>query len=101
MESNPDLANIEDAAKLLTFIDSQEIEELDPCKEDGNYHINTEKDLPMDVSIKQTQRSTEDLQSNEMIKIKLLVKGEDQDLEGAIRVELTSEDDIFFHYVCE
>lgn len=36
-----------------------------------------------------------------MIKIKLLVKGEDYDLEGAIRVELTSEDDVFFHYVCE
>ena len=36
-----------------------------------------------------------------MIKIKLLVKGEDQDLEGSIRVELTSEDDIFFHYICE
>lgn len=53
MDSQPDLANIEEAAKLLTFIDSQEIEELDPCKEDG-HHINTEKDLPMYVYIKQT-----------------------------------------------
>ena len=53
MDSNPDLASVIDAAKLLTFIDSQEIEELDPCKEEG-HHINTEKDLPMYVMVKST-----------------------------------------------
>jgi hypothetical protein len=38
--------------------------------------------------------------SNEILHIKVLVKGDDQDPQ-AVRVELTSEDDIFFHYVCE
>ena len=53
MESNPDLPNVNEAAKLLTFIDNQEIVLLDPCKEDGNYEISLEKDLPMYVMIKQ------------------------------------------------
>ena len=51
MDSNPDLPNVNEAAKLLTFIDSAEIEELDPFKEEG-YHVNTEKDLPMYVTMK-------------------------------------------------
>jgi hypothetical protein len=38
--------------------------------------------------------------SNEVLRIRVLVKGDDQDPQ-AVRVDLTSEDDIFFHYVCE
>ena len=38
--------------------------------------------------------------SNEILHVKVLVKGDDQDPQ-AVRIELTSEDDIFFHYICE
>ena len=41
-----------------------------------------------------------DSASNEILHVKVLVKGDDQDPQ-AVRVELTSEDDIFFHFICE
>ena len=33
----------------------------------------------------------------------MLIRGDEEDPEniGSIKLELTSEDDIFFHYVCE
>ena len=51
MNSQSEVSNTNEAAKLLTFIDTQGFDELDPCKEDG-HHINTEKELPMYVTIK-------------------------------------------------
>ena len=42
----------------------------------------------------------ENLNSTELIHMKVLVMGEEND-PGGVRFELTSEDDIFFHYVCE
>lgn len=58
--NSSEVSKADDAAKLLTFIDTQEIESLDPCIEDG-HHINSEKELPMEVSIKSSQRQADDL----------------------------------------
>ena len=55
-------------------------------------------DLTMQVSLKGSNQS--DFVSNELIHIKVMIKGDDQDPQ-AVRLELTSEEDIFFHYVCE
>lgn len=52
----------------------------------------------MSVGLK--NNTDEALNSNELIHIRVLVKGDDQDPQ-AVRLELTSEEDIFFHYVCE
>jgi hypothetical protein len=57
---------------LLTFIDTQEIDELDPSQE--QYHnIPIELDLPMEVVLIDEQNCP----SNEMLHIKVLVKGDD------------------------
>jgi len=95
MNSQEEKLDAEEAAKLLTFIDTQEIDELDPSQE--QYHnIPVELDLPMEVVLMEDKDSA----SNEILHVKVLVKGDDQDPQ-AVRVELTSEDDIFFHYICE
>jgi hypothetical protein len=85
----------EEAAKLLTFIDTQEIDELDPNQEQF-HNIPIELDIPMEVGLLEDRSSA----SNEILHIRVLVKGDDQDPQS-VRVDLTSEDDIFFHYVCE
>ena len=43
------------------------------------------------------------LESAELMHLRILIRGDEQDPEsiGSIKLELTSEEDIFFHYVCE
>ena len=95
MNSQEEKLDAEEAAKLLTFIDTQEIDELDPSQE--HYHnIPIELDLPVEVVLMEDKDSA----SNEVLHVRVLVKGDEQD-PSAVKVELTSEDDIFFHYVCE
>ena len=53
-------------------------------------------DIPMEVALVEDPNSG----TNEMLHVRVLVKGDDQDPQG-VRVELTAEEDIFFHYVCE
>ena len=42
------------------------------------------------------------LESAELMHLRILIRGDEQDPEsiGSIKIELTSEDDIFFNYVC-
>ena len=84
----------EEAAKLLTFIDTQNIDELDPSLQDG-HHISQERDLPMRVATKGMESTHS---SNEIMHLKVLVLGDEQE-PGNVRFEITSMDDIFFHYV--
>ena len=74
MNSQEEKIDAEEAAKLLTFIDTQEIDELDPSQEQ-NLSIPIEMDLPMEVVLIEDQNSG----SNEILHIKVLVKGDDQD----------------------
>lgn len=74
MNSQDEKIDAEEAAKLLTFIDTQEIDELDPSQE--QYHnIPIELDLPMEVVLMEDNSSA----SNEILHVKVLVKGDDQD----------------------
>ena len=105
----PGIDDAEEAARLLTFIDTQEIYEMDPSRSQG-HHIPTEADLNMLISLKPNQSIgpnsesirpvLEGLNSTEKIHMKVLVMGEEND-PGGVRFELTSEEDIFFHYVCK
>ena len=104
------LENIEEAAKLLTFIDTKIVEIEDPATNKTGYHVSYETDLSMMVQLKQNFLQTPDitdfigtLESSEEMHLRILIRGDEEDPEniGSIKLELTSEDDIFFHYVCE
>jgi hypothetical protein len=62
-----------EACKLLTYIDTQSITELDPSLSDG-HHISIECDIPMNVVLKGQELT---LNSNEMMHLKLLVLGDE------------------------
>ena len=102
--------NLSEAAKLLTFIDRQVIDDEDPATK-GGHHVSHECNLSMVVQLKpnkfQTTPDVTDfigtLESMEVMHLRILIRGDEQDPEsiGSIKLELTSEDDIFFNYVCE
>lgn len=46
-----DAAAVEEATKLLTFIDTKEINDLDPCLSD-NHHVYIETDFPVTIKLK-------------------------------------------------
>ena len=102
-----EVENADEAAKILTFIDTPEIDELDPSKAQG-HHVPFEADLKMLVRLKPVRQdpsgsvdgNAEALNSVELIHFKVLCMGQEND-PGSVRFELTSDDDIFFHYVCK
>ena len=84
----------EEAAKLLAFVDTHALDEMDPSLKEG-HHLSEQHDLPMRVCTK----GMEDTHSSfEVMTVKLLVIGDEQE-PGNIRFEVTSKNDIFFHYV--
>jgi hypothetical protein len=66
-----------------------------------------DNDLLMNVMLKEFGASnnsdspteSNNLSSNEIIHFRVLVLGDDY-CPGKIKIELSSEEDIFFHYVC-
>lgn len=84
---------------------TKDIELSDPMQENGPT-IELEVDLIMNVKLKTFKRANyeyddqENLSSNELIHFKVLLMGE-PDMPGNIHIELSSEDDLFFHYKME
>ena len=63
-----------EASKLLTYIDTQNIDELDPSLQ-GGHHISVEADILMKVSLKGKEETHT---SNEMMHLKVLVRGDEE-----------------------
>ena len=57
-----------------------------------------EQDVPMLVMLKGAKEDDPETSSKQMMHLKLLVLGDEQS-PGNVRVEITSEDDIFFQYI--
>ena len=91
---------IEKAAKLLSYVDTQAIDELDPSLrmattgEGNSHHIVIQTSLPMKIQLKDKEKTHT---SVEMMQMKVLCRGDEQ-CPGNVRVEITSDKDIFFHY---
>lgn len=88
--------NIEDAVARLKSIDTQALDELDPSRSE-NHVIRTEMDVPMTVEV---MGQESDLSSNEVMRVKVLVQGAQNDCDpNNIKIEITSQKDIFFYYI--
>lgn len=81
----------------IMAMDFTSIEEMDPSLADG-FHIIYSREVPIEV---RTQVGDEDPEQGtlESIHVKMLALGQDNDATSALRIEFTSEVDLFFHYV--
>jgi|Transcript_30457 hypothetical protein len=85
---------VEEGAAVNVF-DFSSLEDLDPSLS-GGYRIVYDREIPLEVRY---ERSDEELRhgSIETIKMKILIQGIEED-PTSIRLEISSEADLFFHY---
>ncbi|GMH89883.1 hypothetical protein TrVE_jg6418 [Triparma verrucosa] len=81
--------------ELNTF-DFASIEELDPSIADG-YRVIYDREVPFELRLYE-QNAPQQVGTLEAVKAKVLVLGDEHNLQS-IRVELSSEADLFFHYM--
>lgn len=81
-----------------SIFDFTDIDELDPSVADG-YRIIYDREVPVEVR-NQTSDGNADNGTMEAIKVKMLMLGPDE-APASIRLEFSSEADLFFHYLHE
>ena len=86
----------EDSKSILNAFDFHAIDEMDPSLADG-HRIVYDREVPFELRIQDNDTGPQEVGTLEAIKVKILVLGDDQNPEQ-IRVELSSENDMFFHY---
>ena len=86
----------ESNASLLNAFDFRAIEEMDPALSEG-HKLFYEREVPFELRIQENEGGPQEVGTLEAIKVKILVLGDEGIIE-TVRVELTSENDMFFHY---
>lgn len=72
------------------------LDEMDPSLADG-FHIIYDREVPMEIRHHYTGDESISTGTLEAIKVKMLILGQD-DSPRSIRLELSSENDLFFHF---
>ena len=80
---------------LHTF-DFSTIDDMDPSLSGGHKFI-YEREVPFELRVQQSADTPQEVGTLEAVKVKMLLLG-DEASPTAIRVELTSENDLFFNY---
>uniref|UniRef100_A0A7S1UA25 HP domain-containing protein n=1 Tax=Phaeomonas parva TaxID=124430 RepID=A0A7S1UA25_9STRA len=83
------------AADLQTF-DMSAIEEMDPSCAEG-FNVIYDREVPFELRVQQNQDGPSQVGTLEAIKVKILLQGDDA-RPSAVRIELSSEADLFYHY---
>jgi hypothetical protein len=86
----------DDSKSILNAFDFHAIDEMDPSLADG-HRIVYDREVPFELRIQDNDTGPQEVGTLEAIKVKILSLGDDQNPEQ-IRVELSSENDMFFHY---
>jgi hypothetical protein len=84
-------------ATVLTFIDGF-ADETDPSLA-SNFRLAFATNAPFELRTQDSAEGPQQVGTLEAIAVKVLVQGSDADL-TAVRIELSSESDLFFHYSC-
>jgi hypothetical protein len=82
---------------IMNSFDFSAIEEMDPSLADG-HRIVYDREVPFELRIQDAGTGPQEVGTLEAIKIKVMVLGEDNNPQH-VKVELTSENDLFFHYI--
>jgi hypothetical protein len=83
---------------VLGNFDFSAIEELDPSLAEG-HRLLYDKEVPFELRLEDTN-GPQEVASFEAIRCKILLMGEDNNPEH-IRIELSCENDLFFHFTNE
>ncbi len=81
----------------LTNFDLSNLADLDPSVADG-YRVIYEREVPFELRLSQGTGGPQQVGTLEAVKAKVLVLGDDHTLQS-LRIELSSESDLFFHYM--
>ena len=84
---------LEDAIPETNF---SKLDNQDPSLKEG-YKILFEKEIPMDLKL-ENKKGKKDISSFEGIMFKVLKKSSSQSVPSQIKIELYSENDLFFHF---
>jgi hypothetical protein len=87
---------MEDPSVMSTF-DLGAVDEMDPSLAEG-HRIIYDREVPFELRIQEAGQTPQEVGTLEAIKVKVLLLGEDSHPEH-IKVELTSENDLFFYYL--
>ncbi|CDJ61784.1 hypothetical protein, conserved [Eimeria maxima] len=85
-----------DSAAFLTHFDFSAIDEMDPSLADGHV-ILYEREVPCELRMQEGSKAPQDVGRLEPIRVKVLIMGEETNPQE-VRIELASENDLFFHY---
>jgi hypothetical protein len=88
----------EDYNNLLSNIDNIPIEEIDPSLTEG-HRLSFDREVPFELRLDDSNGPHE-VASFEAIRVKMLTLG-DETNPTQIRIELSCENDLFFHFTCE
>jgi hypothetical protein len=104
MQKSNSLANEEhkkeDFNSLLSNIDNVPMEEIDPSLIEG-HRLSFDREVPFELRIDSPENEgVHEVISLETIRVKIIILGEETN-PSLIRIELTSENDLFFHFTCE
>ncbi|CAD8097919.1 unnamed protein product [Paramecium sonneborni] len=78
-------------------LDLGTLEDIDPSLA-GGYKIQFNKEINIETRIQNANNDTQEIGTLEQIKVKILVQGDLQAFEN-LKIELTSETDLFFNYI--
>jgi hypothetical protein len=84
------------AAEELHAFDFSTIDDMDPSLSGGHKAV-YEREVPFELRVQQAADAPQEVGTLEAVKVKLLLLG-DEASPSAIRMELTSENDLFFNY---
>eukprot|EP00744_Colponema_vietnamica_P003328 GILI01005119.1.p1 GENE.GILI01005119.1~~GILI01005119.1.p1 ORF type:complete len:249 (+),score=48.75 GILI01005119.1:42-749(+) len=90
------MAEEKSTVDLLTSFDFSAIEEMDPSLANG-HRVIYDREVPFELRIQDSAAGPQEVGTLEAIKAKMLVLGDDAQPQH-LRIELTSENDLFFHY---
>lgn len=82
---------------LLNSFDFSAIEEMDPSLADG-HRVLYDREVPFELRIQDPSSGPQEVGTLESIRVKVLLLGEDTSPQH-LKIELTSENDLFYHYL--
>ena len=88
---------MEQDPSLMSTFEMGAVDEMDPSLAEG-HRIIYDREVPFELRIQEAGQTPQEVGTLEAIKVKVLVLGEDSSPQH-IKVELTSENDLFFYYL--
>ncbi|CAG9332018.1 unnamed protein product [Blepharisma stoltei] len=89
--------NDERGDSLINSFDFSAIEEMDPSLSEG-HRVAYDREVPFELRIQDSGSGPQEVGTLEAIKVKVLILGDNANPQH-VKIELTSENDLFFHYI--